>query len=374
MPSPPFVFHPPRRPLFEEKRVAASFLDSGVALCILLFISSSVSAGPKQGQTLQILQDASGVAGGSAAGSESGFTLRQTYGVSVGAQTLSSASGLAVAPGLWGGTPVRPSGGRTVVTFGDPRRPATLTVEPGALPTDWILFAGTSPATSPLAASAGAVVQANENLSRTLTRFTKPLDDRLWEIVAVDGDGRRYTSTLRAPATLSLPFRDDDGDGLIDDTVPPVRVAGLAVWWLDEEHSLWVKLPDSRVDRENRAVTAPIRHFSVFTVMGVPLFSPGDAHAFPVPWRPFGPNAGGGPGQTGTLSGGITFTNLPSLAKIRVYSLVGDLVKEIDHSDGTPQRNWDVRNDAGDDVQSGTYIYVIESNGSRKTGKLVIVR
>jgi len=148
----------------------------------------------------------------------------------------------------------------------------------------------------------------------------------------------------------------------------------LSVWWLDEAHSLWVKLPGGAVDPLRQNVSVPIRHFSVYAVMGAPTFQVGDVYAFPVPWRPQGSRAGLGPGQTGTLSDGITFTNMPEQAVVRVYTMSGNLVREILHSDGMPQLKWDVKNSSGEDVVSGTYIYVVESHQSRKKGQLVIIR
>ncbi len=345
---------------------------------VLLFFclpGSLLFAGPKTGETFEINADLSGVSGSAGAASEGGFRLNGTFGAPWGSEKPVSASGWEVLPGLWGGGPaLRSPAAELSLAFGDPARPAGLTIPPNALTSDFLVFTGTSPASRPLRVSAAVVAAANANLARTLTAHTKPLDDRLWEILVLGPDGQEYRGTLRTPATLTLPYTDDDNDGVVDGTRPPVHAARLSLWWLDETHSLWVKLPDAAVDRDRKTVSAPIRHFSVFTVMGAPSFYVGDSFAFPVPWRPSGPDAGAGAGQTGTAAGGITFSNLPSAAAIRIYTLSGDLVREIDHSNGLPQEAWDVRNADGEELATGTYIYVIESAGARKTGKLAVIR
>ena len=35
---------------------------------------------------------------------------------------------------------------------------------------------------------------------------------------------------------------------------------------------------------------------------------------------------------------------------------------------------WDVKNEAGEDVTTGVYIFAVESNGNRKTGKVAVIR
>ncbi|MBL0058285.1 MAG: hypothetical protein IPP35_04065 [Elusimicrobia bacterium] len=215
------------------------------------------------------------------------------------------------------------------------------------------------------------------NLEAMGNGFTFPVDDRLWEINLQTVNGPQQSTRLLKPAVLTLPFNDENPrDGIVDGTEGgrPVRVDTLAIWWLDEVHGNWVRLPDPSIDKVENTVTTPIHHFSVFAVMGGPSFNAGDIHAFPVPWRPSGGTAGSGAGQSGTLAGGITFNNLPSLCTIHIYTLSGSRVKEIDHTSGTPQEVWDVRSDAGEDLATGTYLWVVDANGTKKSGKLAVIR
>jgi hypothetical protein len=56
----------------------------------------------------------------------------------------------------------------------------------------------------------------------------------------------------------------------------------------------------------------------------------------------------------------VTFTHLTPTAKIRIFTLAGELVKTIEHSDGTQLERWDLRNASAVPVASGIYIAHIE--------------
>ena len=286
--------------------------------------------------------------------------------------TLHAASGLELRTGLWGGGPsLKSTALEQIIIFGSPRT-ARLVIPPGAIARDYAVFTGTSPATEPLNASPAILQTATRNLARA-SSYSNPANGRLWEIYVQDDNGVKQSGALLRSATLTLPFDDADQDGYVDGSAPPVRVKSLSIWWLDEVHSLWVKVPNPTINTSSQTVTALIPHFSVYAVMGAPSFDPSESFAFPVPWRPAGPNAGNAAGQTGTLAGGITFTNLPDACTIRLYTLSGGLIREINHSTGL-QETWDGRSADGENVASGTYVWVVSANGSKKTGKLAVIR
>jgi len=89
--------------------------------------------------------------------------------------------------------------------------------------------------------------------------------------------------------------------------------------------------------------------------------------------NPFKPNDGNG--DTGCWCSGITFGNLTACdAKIRIYTLNGELVKETTVSDVSCW-NWDARNEDGEKAASGIYLYLVtNSSGDKKTGKIVIIK
>lgn len=70
----------------------------------------------------------------------------------------------------------------------------------------------------------------------------------------------------------------------------------------------------------------------------------------------------------------ITFTRLTLKADISVYTLSGELVKRIDKSSNIDSIGWDLKNDNGSAVASGLYIYLINGEGTSRTGKLVLIR
>jgi len=77
----------------------------------------------------------------------------------------------------------------------------------------------------------------------------------------------------------------------------------------------------------------------------------------------------------------VQFRNLPSdKGTIRIYTLSGDLVKEIgfDGRAGVGTMKWDLVSRNGQDVTSGVYIYSVETDTNeafkRKIGKFVVIR
>ena len=82
----------------------------------------------------------------------------------------------------------------------------------------------------------------------------------------------------------------------------------------------------------------------------------------------------------------IHFINLPSQARIRIYTLAGDLVRDLRHAidaaaaTTTPWDQsrdfeaWDLKNDAGRDVGSGVYIYRVESGALFHQSRFVVIR
>ncbi len=82
----------------------------------------------------------------------------------------------------------------------------------------------------------------------------------------------------------------------------------------------------------------------------------------------------------GTLSGYlkqdfIRFTNLPAQATIRIFSLAGIYVRRLEKNDENPWLDWDLKNNAGEQVSSGVYIAHLEMpNIGEKVMKLAIIQ
>lgn len=364
--------------LSAEIRPFASRSTHGTAVSLsalaLLTLTSGLFAA-KTGPNYEIPADSVGASGSSDGSSPNGYRLRYTIGT-VGASSIISLSttNFSVTPGIWAGGPwLNPQNGETTYTFGPEDGRGKLLVPPGALTQDYLLYSSTSPASKPLRVSPSVITEARAKLNQSVSPYTRPAQEQVWELYLQEEDGRRVSAPFQKPGTLTLPYKDDNNDDLLDGAVTPVRVKTLSIWWLDEDHSLWVRIPTSVVNTSSKTVTAKVGHLSVFAVMGTADYDPSAAFAFPVPWRPAGPKAGVGAGNTGNLSEGITFTNMPDIATIRIYTLTGSLVREIRHTSG-PTEIFDVKSDAGEPLTTGTYVYVIESNGNKKTGKIAVIR
>ena len=100
---------------------------------------------------------------------------------------------------------------------------------------------------------------------------------------------------------------------------------------------------------------------------GKELFS-ADIIVAPNPWVP---NAGRT--ATGTLAGGITFTNIPADSELFIYTVSGNLAARAQLS-GLSSAIWDGKNDNNNDVASGVYLWVVKSPEATRTGKLIVVR
>ena len=71
----------------------------------------------------------------------------------------------------------------------------------------------------------------------------------------------------------------------------------------------------------------------------------------------------------------VHFINLPTKARIRVYTVAGDLVRDLTHDD--PVRDferWDLKNANGNDVASGIYMYRIESGTFFVQNRFIVIR
>ena len=71
----------------------------------------------------------------------------------------------------------------------------------------------------------------------------------------------------------------------------------------------------------------------------------------------------------------VSLNHLPPTANIRIYSLGGTLVREIEKADdGSQFAKWDLKNQYGYPVASGLYIIRIESGGNEKILKMSLVQ
>lgn len=71
----------------------------------------------------------------------------------------------------------------------------------------------------------------------------------------------------------------------------------------------------------------------------------------------------------------MRFVNLPADCELGIYTPSGDLVWWYEHRDGPGTVAWNTRNQAGEEVASGVYIYRVQvPNGEGMFGRIVIIR
>jgi hypothetical protein len=75
----------------------------------------------------------------------------------------------------------------------------------------------------------------------------------------------------------------------------------------------------------------------------------------------------------------IHFANLPRVCTIRIFSIDGDLIKQIDHNEpdggpGSQEEVWNVISRNTQAVVTGIYLWHVESDMGEQLGKLVIIK
>ncbi len=249
-----------------------------------------------------------------------------------------------------------------------PRGAGWLTVPGGSVPFDYDIYARVNPQLFHLRVKPSAVDIANLKIEKNRGVYSKPFNDNVVEINLVDGAGNYYMKPLKKPMTLSLGYRDSNSDGVIDGTAPRVKEKTLSSWVLDEQQELWVRIPGAYVDTSQNTINYSLMRLGVYGLFGVTDTFVGDVHAYPVPWRPSDPRF--------YTPEGIYFTNLPDEGAIKIFNLAGELVRKIEiPKDLDPSRlQWNVRNEAGENVVSGVYIWQVYSGNNTKSGKLMVIR
>jgi len=70
----------------------------------------------------------------------------------------------------------------------------------------------------------------------------------------------------------------------------------------------------------------------------------------------------------------LAFVNLPEECTIKIFTLDGDLIRTIHHTNGTGTEYWDVRSDFNRMIVTGVYFYHVTSDQGEHLGKIAIIR
>ena len=179
------------------------------------------------------------------------------------------------------------------------------------------------------------------------------------------------TSNILQPITITLSYPDVsemEGTTLVGpSSLSQDDELSLRVFRLNELSRVprWELVPGSqRVDTVGNSVSAESRMLGVFRVALLKLPESLDrVVVYPNPFIPSQSN-----------NGCITFKNLTENATIEVFDMAGRRVRTVSKVGGGDEATWDVRNSGGDRVASGTYVFVVQSDGDDHVGKVVILR
>lgn len=156
--------------------------------------------------------------------------------------------------------------------------------------------------------------------------------------------------------TITLPYRQADLPAYTDKSK-------LILALFDETNALWVPLP-SASDIPNNRVIGQTWHLSTFQIMQAKSESGlGDVKIYPNPYRP------------NSVADVMHFTNMTPYAKVRIYTFIGELVREI-KADVNGMAHWDGLNGDKRKAASGVYIAFIQTadKKSSKSFKVALER
>lgn len=192
------------------------------------------------------------------------------------------------------------------------------------------------------------------------------------EIELFDDEGARIVSyvkrnsaILARPAELTLLYDDTD---LVNAGVK--RVENLAIFSWNEGMREWT-MAGGKVDLVNGWVAVNLNYLSTFAIFEA------TAPMIEVRWNfnPFSPN-GDGIADTTTISINMA-GEAEEQVRVEIFDHVGKLVRTLVHEDlqtGNISIVWDGRDENGDMVSIGPYIYQVRVGNEIRNGVLVVAR
>ncbi len=80
------------------------------------------------------------------------------------------------------------------------------------------------------------------------------------------------------------------------------------------------------------------------------------------------------PCRLGQGQNSIMFANLTKEATVKIMTLSGHVIRTLEEIDGNGGLSWDLRNEQGEMVAAGVYVYWVQNKLESKKGKLAIIR
>ena len=189
----------------------------------------------------------------------------------------------------------------------------------------------------------------------------KIISDSIREFSAFMNDGSSYSNNFNDYVTVEMPYTDDDNNNIVDGT--NISVDDLKVLRLDETKEEWQVVSDggeNKVDKINKIVKAQVKHFSIYTIGKAISSNLDNIKVYPNPIN-----------FSRSVRNTLKFGNLPRNPDITIYNISGRLVRKLTFgtasNDGTSGKvEWDGKNEEGDSVEMGLYIYIIKDENGDK--------
>ncbi len=214
-----------------------------------------------------------------------------------------------------------------------------------------------------------SVYRANKNVANYPSyKLIGSNTNNIFDIYVVDynGDEVETHNRMSGKVTVYFPFNDSNHNLIVDETEGSdnIKVKTLKLFFVNEDISQWAIIQNSYVDTVNNYVIGKLTHFSAYSVFSKePQTDLSKAIVYPNPiYKPSDTNP-------------IIFTRLTENAKIKIYTISGNLVKDGLISNSVGECVWNCKNNDGEDVASGVYLYYIEDGVNEPAkGKLAIIR
>jgi len=149
--------------------------------------------------------------------------------------------------------------------------------------------------------------------------------------------------------------------------------AKLAACYCDNGSTHWVQV-HSRADALANNVISRTPHLCIFRlVQRAPEQALNALSVYPNPYRPGSAGDYGDP----ALGEGVVFNGLTARAAITIFTVAGERVTKLDEEDGDGVLVWDTKNDSGQKVASGVYVYFItnpDDKSQKAKGRFAIMR
>jgi|GEM_PF-1055737 len=140
----------------------------------------------------------------------------------------------------------------------------------------------------------------------------------------------------------------------------------LRLFRYDPAAGQWTMIATQGVDVSAHTLTASIPHFSVFAPFFITAATGlSSVQVFPQPWEI-------GDAASPYWASALQFSNMPADARMRIFTVTGELMMDATASGGT--FSWDGNNRFGHKAASGTYLVSIESSGQTKVRRVVLIR